>query len=103
MRRHPFEVLRPLRLAEVLRPLAQLPHLQPDLRCLAALHLVAIEGLTFAEAASALDIATGTLMSRLARARAALRAIEDGTAEATNDGSAPRHLRIVGGSDGPSR
>jgi DNA-directed RNA polymerase specialized sigma24 family protein len=69
----------------------------------AALHLVAIEGLTFAEAASALDIPAGTLMSRLARARATLRAIEDGPVEKKSDGTTSRYLRIVGGSDGTSR
>lgn len=38
-----------------------------------ALLMVALEGATFEEAAAALDIPKGTLMSRLARARAALR------------------------------
>ncbi|WP_095588301.1 sigma-70 family RNA polymerase sigma factor [Actibacterium ureilyticum] len=38
-----------------------------------ALLLVALEGATFEEAAAALEIPKGTLMSRLARARAALR------------------------------
>jgi RNA polymerase sigma-70 factor (ECF subfamily) len=52
-----------LRLAQVRRAFMDLPEEQR-----AALHLVSIEGLTFAEAASALDIPTGTLMSRLARA-----------------------------------
>jgi RNA polymerase sigma factor (sigma-70 family) len=56
----------------------------------AAIHLVAVEGLTYAEAADALDIPVGTLMSRLGRARAALRAFEDGSAKH------PPHLRIVG-------
>lgn len=72
----------------------------------AVLHLVAIEGLAYQEAADALGIPVGTLMSRLSRARAALRAFEAGApaparalpapAEAT-----PRrpNLRIVGGSD----
>jgi RNA polymerase sigma-70 factor (ECF subfamily) len=69
----------------------------------AALHLVSIEGLTFAEAASALDIPTGTLMSRLARARATLREIEYGTVGEISDGKTSHRLKIVGGSDGPSR
>lgn len=60
----------------------------------AALHLVAIEGLSYQEAADALAIPPGTLMSRIARARAALRALEDG------EGQSP-HLRIVGGRDVP--
>lgn len=84
-----------LRLAQIRRAYMGLPEEQR-----AALHLVAIEGLTFAEAAGALDIPMGTLMSRLARARATLREIEDGTAA---DGRRPPHLKIVGGSDGTSR
>src|SRR5215204_5654936 len=43
----------------------------------AVLHLVAIEGLPYKEAANALGIPVGTLMSRLGRARAALRAFEE--------------------------
>lgn len=57
----------------------------------AALHLVAIEGLSYQEAADTLGIPLGTLMSRIGRARAALREMEDG---APAKGS---HLRIVGG------
>jgi len=45
----------------------------------AALHLVAIEGLPYQEAADALGIPVGTLMSRLGRARATLRGFEAGT------------------------
>jgi RNA polymerase sigma-70 factor (ECF subfamily) len=81
-----------VRLAEVREAFLALPD---DQR--AALHLVAIEGLTYAEAAASLGVPVGTVMSRLARARAALRAIEDG---APRVGPAPR-LRIVGGSDEP--
>ncbi|SMO90262.1 sigma-70 family RNA polymerase sigma factor [Paracoccus laeviglucosivorans] len=44
-----------------------------------ALHLIAVEEMSYAEAAALLHIPQGTLMSRLARARAALRAYEDGT------------------------
>ncbi len=55
-----------------------------------ALHLVAIEDLSYREAADTLGIPIGTLMSRVSRARAALRA-----GETLNQ---PRnHLKIVGG------
>jgi len=64
----------------------------------AALHLVAIEGLPYQEAADALGIPVGTLMSRLGRARAALRAFEAGTDVQPSEAGRPR-LRIVGGSD----
>lgn len=82
-----------VRLAEVREAFLALPAEQR-----AALHLVAIEGLTYAEAAASLGVPVGTVMSRLARARAALRAVEDGARPRT--GPLP-HLRIVGGSDGP--
>lgn len=59
----------------------------------AALHLVAIEGLSYQEAADALAIPLGTLMSRIGRARAALREIEDAAPER------PKRLRLVGGRD----
>jgi len=64
----------------------------------AALHLVAIEGLSYQDAATALNIPIGTLMSRLGRARAALRAFEAGTDARPSEAGRP-HLRIVGGSD----
>lgn len=57
-----------------------------------ALSLIAVEGLTYAEAAKVADVPLGTLMSRVARARAALRAFEAGDA-------APEGLRVVGGRD----
>lgn len=60
----------------------------------AALHLVAIDGLSYQEAADSLGVPLGTLMSRLGRARAALRMMEE-----QGTGSAPVRLRIVGGSD----
>ena len=72
----------------------------------AVLHLVAIEGLPYEEAADALGIPIGTLMSRLGRARAALRAFEEkGSHSASPALSAPPErptrpsLRVVGGSD----
>lgn len=50
------------------------------------LHLVAVEGLSYQEAADAIGIPIGTLISRLSRARAHLRALES---------DAPVPLRIV--------
>jgi RNA polymerase sigma factor (sigma-70 family) len=64
----------------------------------AALHLVAIEGLSYQEAATALKIPVGTLMSRLGRARAALRGFEAGAGVQPSEAKRPG-LRIVGGSD----
>ncbi|MDL2401812.1 sigma-70 family RNA polymerase sigma factor [Rhizobium mayense] len=55
-----------------------------------ALHLVAIEDLSYQEAAFALGIPVGTLMSRIARARASLRNFE----ETSRAGS---HLRLIEG------
>lgn len=60
-----------------------------------ALHLVAVEGLRVNEAAEVLGLPPGTVMSRVGRARIALRAFEDGKADA---GSAIP-FRIVGGRD----
>ncbi|HWK66200.1 MAG TPA: sigma-70 family RNA polymerase sigma factor [Rhizobiaceae bacterium] len=58
----------------------------------AALSLVSIEGLSYQEAAEALGIPLGTLMSRIGRARARLREMEE-LPQSRN------HLRIVGGLD----
>ena len=71
-----------LALAEVSRAIARLPDEQRE-----ALLLVALEGLSYAEAAQILNIPTGTLMSRLGRARASLRAM-------TGEAGQPR-LRAV--------
>ena len=50
--------------------------LTPEQRAL--LLLVTVEGLSYQEAAQALDVPIGTVMSRLSRARKALRALTDG-------------------------
>ena len=62
-------VLGELTLLEVERALALLPAEQRDV-----LALVAVEGLSYREAAEVLEAPIGTVMSRLARARAALAA-----------------------------
>lgn len=56
----------------------------------AALSLVAIEGFSYQEAAETLGIPVGTLMSRIGRARARLREMEELP-------PSRGHLRIVGG------
>lgn len=51
--------------------------------------LVAIEGLQYEEASAILEIAVGTVRSRLSRARQALRAALEGD-QASSDGATPR-------------
>ena len=63
-----------LRLAQIRAAFLTLPNEQRE-----ALHLVAIEGMAYGEAADVIGIPLGTLMSRLGRARAALRDIENGS------------------------
>jgi RNA polymerase sigma-70 factor (ECF subfamily) len=58
----------------------------------AVLHLIVIEGLSYQDAADVLDVPIGTVMSRLARARAALQDKNGGK------GRSPR-LRVVGEDD----
>ena len=72
----------------------------------AVLPLVAIDGLPYNEAARALGIPVGTLMSRLGRARAALRAFEENGARSATpalpvppERPARLNLRVVGGTD----
>jgi RNA polymerase sigma-70 factor (ECF subfamily) len=60
------------------------------------LHLITIEGLSYREAADALDLPVGTIMSRLARGRSALRALVQRAEPA-----AKPQLHIVGGNDEP--
>lgn len=75
-----------VRLAQIRTAFMQLPE---DQR--AALHLVTIEGMSYQEAATALGIPVGTLMSRISRARSALRDIERCGEN--------RALKLVGGRD----
>lgn len=58
-----------------------------------ALHLVAIEGLSYQQAAESLGIPVGTLMSRISRAREKLRALE----QSEKDVRRNSHLKIIGG------
>jgi RNA polymerase sigma-70 factor (ECF subfamily) len=74
-----------VRLAQVRQAFMRLPQDQRE-----ALHLVAVEELSYQEAADTLGIPIGTLMSRISRARASLRDFESGA-------SRHPHLRIIGG------
>lgn len=76
-----------LRLKQIKSAFFQLPDEQRD-----ALHLVAIEELSYREAADALGIPVGTLMSRISRARASLREFEAGRRSLNSS-----HLKVVGG------
>lgn len=62
-----------VRLMQIRKAFESLPEEQR-----AALHLVTLEGMAYADAAAVLNIPIGTLMSRLGRGRAALRAFEEG-------------------------
>jgi RNA polymerase sigma-70 factor (ECF subfamily) len=64
-----------LALAETARALDELPGEQRE-----ALLLVVLEGMSYAEAAKVLRIPLGTLMSRLARARATLKSLAEAEA-----------------------
>ena len=66
-----------LELQDVLSALARLPDPQR-----AAISLIALEDFSYREAARILDVPMGTLTSRLARGREALRQIMAGEAEA---------------------
>ncbi|ARC35016.1 RNA polymerase subunit sigma (plasmid) [Paracoccus yeei] len=79
-----------VRLSQLRAALMMLPDEQRE-----ALTLVAVEGLTYAEAAALAGVPVGTLMSRVSRARAWLREFEDG-GTAQGDGPA---LKLVGGRD----
>lgn len=78
-----------IRLRQLREAFFALPDEQRD-----ALHLVAIEGLSYQEAADALSIPVGTLMSRVSRARARLREFEEnGRRLPAGNG----HLKIIEG------
>lgn len=68
-------------LSEVLSLLERLPEQQA-----ATVLLVYVDGLSYDEAATVLDIPVGTVMSRLARARLALGRLLDGTPEQSQHG-----------------
>lgn len=70
-----------VRLAQIRKAFDRLPEEQR-----AALHLVTLEGMAYADAAQVLGIPIGTLMSRLGRGRAALRAFEEGEAGGRDSG-----------------
>src|SRR3954465_14690801 len=85
-----------VRLQQVRQAFLNLPQKQR-----AALHLVAVEGLSYQDAAGALGIPLGTLMSRIGRARAALRSFEGGPMAVSHPEPLTRpNLRVVGGTDG---
>jgi RNA polymerase sigma-70 factor (ECF subfamily) len=75
-----------VRLSQVREAFLSLPEEQRS-----ALHLVAIEGLSYQQAAEVIGVPLGTLMSRIGRARAALREMEEGVPPKTRP-----HLKIVG-------
>jgi RNA polymerase sigma-70 factor, ECF subfamily len=87
-----------VRLAQIRQAFDLLPEEQR-----AVLHLIAIEGLSYQQAADTLGVPVGTLMSRLGRARTALRAFEDARPldrpqlPALDSSRSRPNLRVVGG------
>ncbi|MFD2815649.1 sigma-70 family RNA polymerase sigma factor [Paracoccus aerius] len=77
-----------LRLSQLRRAFLDLPEDQRE-----ALELVAVEGLSYAEAGALTGVPPGTVMSRVSRARAWLRAYEEGAALGKPS------LKLVGGHD----
>jgi RNA polymerase sigma-70 factor (ECF subfamily) len=67
-----------LELTDTMRSLSQLPDDQRE-----ALLLVVVSGLSYKDAAAALELPIGTVMSRIGRARATLRAAQSGLSEVT--------------------
>lgn len=76
-------------LSNVRKALAELPTEQAEV-----LHLVGVLGFTYSDAAAVLGVPLGTVMSRLSRARAALKR----NMEKLSDGE-PAALKVVGGRD----
>ncbi|MDX8500774.1 sigma-70 family RNA polymerase sigma factor [Mesorhizobium sp. VK4C] len=76
-------------LSNVRKALARMPTDQAEI-----LHLVGVLGFTYSEAAELLGIPVGTVMSRLSRARAALKQSME-----SNGDQAVGHLKVVGGRD----
>lgn len=79
------------RLVQIARDFAALPEHHR-----AVLHLTAIEGMSYQQAAETLGVPMGTVMSRLSRARAALRERELGQGQVQQGAGG---LRLIGGSD----
>lgn len=75
-------------LANVTRAMEGLPTEQAEV-----IHLVGVMGFTYSDAAGVLDVPVGTVMSRLSRARAALRDSMNGRRDRSV-------LKVVGGRDG---
>lgn len=77
---HPSQAANQVDAVELREVLKLLDRLRPDYK--EVILLVAVEGMTYAEAAAILDVPVGTLMSRLHRARAQLReGLWDGAAD----------------------
>lgn len=79
-----------VQLAELHQAFLRLPEAQR-----AALHLIAIEGLSYQDAAAALGIPVGTLMSRLSRARAALRTTDQAAENRSAATANPAPLKLI--------
>jgi RNA polymerase sigma factor (sigma-70 family) len=78
-------------LSNVRRALLALPTEQAEV-----LHLVGVLGFSYSDTAEVLKVPIGTIMSRLSRARAALRQRMEG------DSHSPQsHLKVVGGRNAP--
>lgn len=86
----PADQVHSAELADVARILRTIPTEQAEV-----LHLVAVLGFSYAETADVLDVPPGTVMSRLSRARTALRAAIDDPPERS---AQEPMLRLVGGS-----